>query len=85
MPLVLSEASLSQGLTQSKTLDCERGRHEVTTRGSQLTDQVGCLAAELVLLPKQNFKSLNSRRRLVPSEVRKYQSEILLQKSFYLY
>jgi len=55
------------------------------TEVHNLTDQVVCLAAELILLPKQNFKSLNSRRRLVPSEVRKYQSELLLPKSPYLY
>ena len=41
--------------------------------------------AELVLLPKQNLKSLNSRRRLVPSEGRKYQSKFLRPKSPYLY
>ena len=72
MPLVLSRASLSQGLTQSKTLDCG-GSGELNFIAllelHNLTNQVVCMVAELFLLPKQNFKSLNSRRRLVSSAV----------------
>jgi len=62
-PLVLTEAILSKGLTHSKTLDCEllaqRCHHPEV---HNLTGQVGCMAAELVLLPKQNLKGLNFRR-----------------------
>jgi len=111
-PLVLSKASLSQGLTQSKTLDCERADKATRVvqskpfsrtypvknswlwtwaqRGDHLevhdlTDQVVCLVAELVLFPKQNLRGLNSRRGLLPSEGRKYQAEFPLPKSPYLY
>jgi len=66
---VLSGISLSQGLTQSKTLDCERQNAD-RTEVHNLTDQVVCLAAELILLPKQNFKSINSRRLVSLSETR---------------
>ena len=85
-PLVLPEAILSKGLTQSKTLDCELlvrlGRHPEVYN---LTGQVVCLAAELVLLPKQNFKSFKLQKetsQLVRDEFDR--SEILLLKSAYL-
>jgi len=53
MQIVLSEASLSQGLNQSKTLDCEGSSlYPALLELHNLTDQVACLAAELFLLPK---------------------------------
>jgi len=84
---VLTEAILSKGLTQSKSLDCELlAQHRQHPEVHNLIGQVVCMAAELVLLPKQNCKSLNSRRRLeqlARGEV--VQSESLLLKPLYLY
>jgi len=56
---VLTEAILSQGLTQLKTLDCgdsgERMYVNALLELHNLTSQVVYKAAELVLLPKQKL------------------------------
>jgi len=55
---VLSGISLSQGLTQSKTLDCGGSGEDnfiALLELHNLTFQVVCMEAELVLLPKQTL------------------------------
>jgi len=55
---VLTEAILSKGLTQSKTLDCGGSGESVlyrNARAPQLNRPSNCKAAELVLLPEQKL------------------------------
>jgi len=57
-PLVLTEAILSKGLAQSKTLDRRDSgviKLIALLELHNLTVQVGCMEAELVLLPKQKL------------------------------
>ena len=67
MPRVLSKASLSQGLTQSKTLDCGGRWHKCQFARAPInltSVRQSCFTSRAKAL-----RALNSRRRSVPSKV----------------